>query len=71
MKVLHVVPCYVPAYRFGGPVKSIHNLCKSLVKAGLDVTIVTTNSNGSDNLSVETGRLYEIDGVKVYYFDVT
>ncbi len=26
MKILHIVPTYYPAYRYGGPIKSVHEL---------------------------------------------
>ncbi|MBI4698932.1 MAG: glycosyltransferase [Nitrospirae bacterium] len=68
MRVLHIVPCYMPAYRYGGPIKSVHELCVKLVESGLDVTVFTTNADGPENLDVPVGEEVNINGVKVFYF---
>jgi len=68
MKILHIVPAYFPAIRYGGPIKSVHELNKWLVKNGADVTVYTTNIDGLDNLDVPLGEAVDIDGVKVFYF---
>jgi len=68
MKLLCVVPSYWPAFQFGGPIYSVHSLNKALVKKGVDVTVYTTNMNGSENLNVPINKEVIIDGVKVYYF---
>lgn len=44
MKILHIVSSYWPAFEFGGPIESVHQLNKWLVKNGVDVTVYTTNS---------------------------
>ncbi|MEK7479083.1 MAG: glycosyltransferase [Patescibacteria group bacterium] len=66
MKVLHIVPTYLPAYNRGGPIWSVHNLNKWLVKMGADVTVYTTNIDVEGK--VETGKEVLVDGVKVWYF---
>jgi glycosyltransferase involved in cell wall biosynthesis len=71
MKILHIVPSYLPAHRYGGPIKSVHELNKSLVKAGADVTVYTTNIDGPEKLDVPVNREVVIDGVKVFYFPVS
>ncbi len=68
MKILQVIPCYWPAHRYGGPVKSVHELSIKLVKRGSDVTVFTTNADGPGNLEVPLGQSIDIDGVKVFYF---
>lgn len=70
MKLACVVPVYRPATRFGGPVRSVHALAAALVELGHQVTIFTTNSNGSDDLEVPLDRDVRIDGVEVRYFPV-
>lgn len=70
MKILHLTPTYYPAYRNGGPVLSVHNLNKWLVKRGVEVTVYTTNVDGAYGLNVPLGQEVVIDGVKVYYFPV-
>ena len=70
MKILHVVPTYVPAWRYGGPIRSVHNLCRALVARGHDVHVYTTSVDGPDDLPVLTGKPVDVDGVKVWYFPV-
>jgi len=69
MRILHVTPTYLPAYRYGGPIYSVHGLCKSLVKRGHAVDVFTTNVDGPSNSDVPTGIPVSVDGVKVYYFE--
>lgn len=71
MKVLHVVLSYVPAYRHGGPVASVHALNKALVAAGIEVTVYTTNIDGRNALDVPLGTETNLDGVKIFYFPLT
>lgn len=68
MKVLHVMPGYLPAHDFGGPVKTVHELCAALVKKGTDVTVFTTNIALDNRPDIEPGKLYKKDGVKVTYY---
>jgi glycosyltransferase involved in cell wall biosynthesis len=71
MKILHVVPYYLPAWRYGGPIFAVHGLCKELVRLGHDVHVFTTNADGDGTLAVPIGTAVEIDGVKVWYFGVS
>lgn len=68
VRILFVVPCYYPAHRYGGPVKSTHELARALVTMGVDITVFTTNANGVDDLQVPLNVEVDIDGVKVWYF---
>lgn len=68
MKLLHIVPSYKPAYIYGGPVESIARLCEGLVQHGDEVTVYTTTANGKEELEVQPGKAYNVDGVKVVYF---
>ena len=52
MKILHIIPTYYPAVRYGGPIKSEHELNKWLVKKGANVTVYTTNLDGDGVLDV-------------------
>ena len=71
MRILHVVPYYLPAWRYGGPIKSVHGLCKGLASLGHDVHVFTTNMDGPRHLDVPVGTPVEIDAVKVWYFPST
>jgi len=68
VKILHVVPTYIPAYRYGGPIYSVHNLCRSLVELGHNVDVYTTNVDGLQDSDVPLGKVVVIDGVNVRYF---
>ncbi|MDP3725385.1 MAG: glycosyltransferase [Nanoarchaeota archaeon] len=67
MKILHIAPTYLPAYNRGGPIWSVHNLNKWLVKKGVDVTVYTTNIDVENK--VEIGKETLVDGVRVWYFE--
>lgn len=68
MKILHVVPTYFPAVRYGGPIYSIHRLCSELVALGHDVSVITTSVDGGRDLEIGDGECRIIDGVKIRYF---
>ena len=68
MKILHITPTYLPAVRYGGPIYSVHGLCRALVALGHDVHVFTTSVDGNSNSDVPLGRAVDLDGVKVWYF---
>lgn len=70
MRILHVVPTYLPAWRHGGPVLAVHGLCKALAARGHEVTVFTTNVHGDGELGVTLEESVPIDGVDVRYFAV-
>ena len=67
MRVLHVTPYFAPAYRYGGPPRSILGLCRALGEAGVDVEVFTTTANGDEPLpAAPEGVVHE--GVRARYF---
>jgi glycosyltransferase involved in cell wall biosynthesis len=68
LRLLHVVPTYLPALRYGGPIRSVHALCRSLAAAGHDVHVFTTSVDGDGDSDVPLGRAVDLEGVKVTYF---
>jgi len=70
LKILQVLPAYLPAYRYGGTVQVVHGLGRNLVRLGVDVTVFTTNIDGSQNLDVPLECETIVDGVRVWYFPV-
>lgn len=68
MRLLHVVPTYLPATRYGGPIHSVHGLCAALAARGHDVHVFTTNVDGPGDSAVPLDRSVELDGVNVRYF---
>ncbi len=67
MKILHVVPTYIPAWRYGGTIRSVHGLCRALAARGHEVDVFTTNVDGSADSNVALGRPIDMDGVRVWY----
>jgi len=70
LNILHVVPSYLPAVRYGGPIVSVHGLCRALAARGHNVEVFTTNVDGPTVSDVPLGVPVDIDGVKVWYFPV-
>jgi glycosyltransferase involved in cell wall biosynthesis len=70
LRLLHVVPSYYPAVRYGGPIRAVHALCAALVRAGHQVSVYTTNIDGDGSSDVPLNRPVEMDGVIIHYFPV-
>jgi glycosyltransferase involved in cell wall biosynthesis len=70
LRILQVVPTYYPAVRYGGPIRSVHGLAKSLSQRGHEVHVYTTTLDGPLDLDVPTDRPVPMDGVYVHYFRV-
>ncbi|APR80068.1 Glycosyltransferase [Minicystis rosea] len=69
MKVAHVTPSYHPAYVYGGPPESAHQLSRHLAQGGCEVRVLTTNANGPKlTVDVDTTRAIEMEpGLRVRY----
>ena len=67
MRVLHVSPYFAPAHQYGGPPASILGLCKGLLRAGVDVEVVTTTANGRTPLPASPSEGTRYEGVPVRY----
>jgi len=68
MRLLHYIPVYAPAWRWGGPVRSVSGLCEELVRQGHEVTVFTTNAGLEDDPTIPTDRSVTRNGVTVHYF---
>jgi glycosyltransferase involved in cell wall biosynthesis len=62
------VPSYLPAVRYGGPIYTVHGLCRALAERGHDVHVFTTNVDGAGVSNVPVDRAVDLDGVSVRYF---
>ena len=71
MRILHVIPSYIPAYRYGGPVKAVHELAQALTRCGVDVSVFTTNLDWENKLDVPLAQEQDLEGVKVTYYPVS
>lgn len=67
MRILHIVPTYLPAVRYGGPIHSVHGLCAALAKRGHEVSVYTTNVDGPGDSLVPLNAPLTLDGVRVHY----
>ncbi len=70
MKILHVIPSFAPAWRYGGPIFAALGLTRELVRQGHDITVMTTNIDGPGVLNVPLDRYVFLGGVKVWYFPI-
>ena len=70
MRIIHVVPFYLPATRYGGPVSVVEGLCKALARRGHEVSVFTTNMDGAGESSVPLETPVERDGVTLHYYRV-
>jgi glycosyltransferase involved in cell wall biosynthesis len=68
MRILHVIPAYLPAARYGGPSFAVHGLCSALAARGHHVEVFTTNVDGRNNSAVPLMAPVLFDGVHVRYF---
>jgi glycosyltransferase involved in cell wall biosynthesis len=68
VKILQVVPSYLPGFRYGGPIRSVHGLSRALAARGHEVTVCTTDVDDGQRLAVPTGAPVSLDGVEVRYF---
>jgi glycosyltransferase involved in cell wall biosynthesis len=68
MRILHVVPTYFPAVRYGGPIFTVHGLCRSLVVRGHEVQVFTTNIDGPGITPTPIATPVDLDGVQIQYF---
>lgn len=68
MRVLHVAAYYAPAYVYGGPPRSIHALCRALIREGVDVQVFTTDANGAGALPPAVTEPGTFEDVPVRYF---
>ena len=67
MKILHVVPSFVPCYSAGGVVNASYQIAKKQVEKGHDVSVYTTDSC-QERLNLKDNYNVDIDGIKVFYF---
>jgi len=66
MKILQILPYFVPAWDYGGPLQVCYALSKQLVRRGHEVTVYTTDAlNAKERVKQ---REETIDGIKVKRF---
>ncbi len=68
MRLLHVVPTYLPAVRYGGPIRSVHALCRSWRRQAMTSRSSRPTSMAPPIATCRCCSLSIVDGVKVTYF---
>ncbi len=68
MRLVHVVPTYLPARRYGGPIVAVHGLCRALAARGHEVEVYTTSIDGPHDSAVPHCAPVMLDCVKIRYF---
>lgn len=67
LKVLHVIPSL--SLTHGGPSFALPLIARSLVRAGVQIDVATTDDDGRGRrISGAVGERVEIDGYRVFYF---
>lgn len=69
MKIAFVIPAYLPAISFGGPVSILRNIVEILKKRGHDITIYTTNAINSKRFMSQPRQEY-IEGVLIKRYNI-
>lgn len=68
MKILHTCGSFPPAYAYGGPPRSVHNLTSALASRGHDVTVYTTDAMDAETRINPSSQPSTVDGVEVNRF---
>lgn len=69
LKILHYIPTYAPAWKFGGPILSVSQLCEGLVNLGHEVEVFTSNAGLEKHPEILLNQPILRNGVKVTYFE--
>lgn len=67
MHVLHVIAYFAPAFRYGGPPRSVLSLCQHLRGIGVDARVLTTTADGPHEVPDGIVRTGSYDGVPTRY----
>ena len=66
MRILHVIPAFLPSRGYGGGPSIAYKICRLLVSRGHEVTVFTTDANDGDT-RLASG-ISRIDGMTVHVF---
>jgi glycosyltransferase involved in cell wall biosynthesis len=68
IRVLYLTPSFYPAIYHGGPIFAGYHLCNTLAKKGVDVRVLTTDTNGpGQRLEVSEFPIISEAGYPIYY----
>lgn len=66
MKILQIIPYFIPAYSYGGPLKVCFDISKELIKKDHSVTVATTDTLNEKNRILKLEE--RIDGIDIIRF---
>lgn len=64
MNILHVTPYFAPAWAYGGPPRSVFELCRQLSRRGHAITVLTTDAH--NGLRRASPAVENLSGIEVY-----
>ena len=67
LKILHTIPTFWPALRWGGPILALTELTQEQVRQGHEVTVLTTDLDVDGRSNVPLRQPVMMQGVQVWY----
>src|SRR4051812_48875986 len=67
LRIVHVSAYCAPAFVYGGPPRSIFELCRAQRELGASVHVITTSANGDRELPQDVIARGEYEGIPVRY----
>lgn len=67
MKILLVIPYFYPAQAYGGPICTVYELSKELLKKGHEIFVLTTDAYSNKKRIDLDDSIKNVDGIKVFY----
>lgn len=67
MRILHAIPHFAPAWRWGGPVTALVELAQEQARQGHEVTVLSTDLDVDGKLHVPLRCAVPMHGVQVWY----
>jgi glycosyltransferase involved in cell wall biosynthesis len=71
LKILHYIPTYAPAWKYGGPILSVSQLCECLAQLGHHVEVFTSTAGLEYDRDIQPNQPTYRNGVTVTYFEQT
>ena len=66
LKILFLIPYFIPAWRFGGPVQLSYTIASKLIQKGHEITVLTTDVFKPNERINEKYNI--IEGIRIFYF---
>lgn len=69
LTLLHYIPTYAPAWKYGGPILSVSQLCEGLAQLGYYVEVFTSTAGLENIPEIQPNQPTRRNGVTVTYFE--